>query len=639
MNGIIVNKLILIGTNYKRTIEFKEGLNIIRGERTSGKSLVLSLIDYCFGKSEYIELNVQKQLDKYCDRVFIEIKIGSEILTIYRLIKERKDKIGFYFCEFNDINEYIPKLVDKKEAMQILMRKLNIGEYKRTKYKPHSTEQELETISFRDIFRYVYIKQHALGTDNFLDNKSTFKANKNPYAFEMIFNLIEQDKNQLLDKLVNENNCIDALKKEITGLFSYLKDKEAEDFNELYSNSASIDKKIKEKEEEKEFTIKQSSIQNNNENLMYIKLKKRLTQIANHIEGLRKEKLDLYKSINARKLLIVDYENERLETAATVEVNYKLQVKEQSLECPLCHSIVKSQFKKGEHKSEKILQKIQKELSNKINLVKNTIDRDLKKIEEFDNEINRLQKEQLILDNAIVEYSKETTVPFLSQIDSINSIINSYNKDKEILNECMRVHRKIDEKKKSIAEHEKEIERIQKELKKLKVSEDNKNKVFNVLNEKYRSYMQRLKYIVDQETYIDSTKYIPYHDGASVFEHESGGLLECMQISFLSAILSSKEKGYANGHPGLLMLDSISKYLGTIKSDDNAEISDSERINDPEVYEEIYKILIELSSNNQIIVVDNTPPTIVSGYPRHTFYSGDKGLINLSVNELGDVQE
>ncbi|AYV72919.1 hypothetical protein M1D49_00380 [Bacillus sp. PK3-056] len=639
MSNLTIKKLILLGTKYKRTIEFYEGLNIIRGERTSGKSLVLSLIDYCFGKSEKIELNVQKQLDEYCDRVFIEVKIGDEILTIYRLLKEKTDKLGFYFCEFSHLNEYIPKIVDKKEAMQLIMRKLNISEYKRAKYKPHSTEQELETISFRDIFRYVYIKQHALGTDNFLDNKSTFKANKNPFAFEMIFNLIEQDKNQLKDKLVNENNSIDALNKQITGLHSYLKDKEAEDFNELYSISESINEKISEKQKEKELVIKESNAKNSNENIMYIKLKKRLSEIINHIESLNKQKSDLYKSLSAKELLIQDYKQERLETAATVEVNYRLHVKEQNIECPLCHSTVKSNIHKEEHKSDKILEKIQKELQSKINLVKNTIERDLEKIEGLDIEINRLEKEQLILENAIAEYSKDTSVPYLSQIDSINSVINSYSKDKEIIDECMRVHRKIDEKRTSIAEHEKEIKRIQAELKKLKVTEDKKNKIFDVLNEKYKSYMLRLKYSVNTDTYIDSEKYIPYHDGASVFEHESGGLLECMQISFLSAILSSKEKGYAQGHPGLLMLDSISKYLGTIKTDTNEEINDIERINDPEVYEEIYKILIELSVNNQIIVVDNTPPDIVTSYSKYTFYSGKKGLVDLSVNELDDIQQ
>ena len=90
------------------------------------------------------------------------------------------------------------------------------------------------------------------------------------------------------------------------------------------------------------------------------------------------------------------------------------------------------------------------------------------------------------------------------------------------------------------------------------------------------------------------------------------------------------------GHPGFLMLDTLSKYLGTIQveSIEQAEIKEEERINDPEVYEEIYKILIELSNKYQIIIVDNTPPEKVSGYTNYTFFSGEKGLINININEF-----
>jgi len=638
MSQLIISKLILLGPSYKRTLEFQEGLNVISGERTSGKSLVLSLIDYCFGKSDKIELNVQKQLDYHCEQVFLELKIEDEILTFNRPLKEKISKIGIYFCKFKEINGYIPKIMDLKETMQFLMRKLKISEYKRTKYKAHSTQQELETISFRDLFRYVYINQHALGTDNFLENKAIFKKNKNPYAFEMLFNLIEPDKNQLQEELMNAKNSIDARNKEITGLYSYLKDKDAEDFSELFINAENLNEKINEQKIQKERIIKQSNSNSNNENKMYIKLKNRLTEIANKIIIFQKQKADLYTSLNSKKILIEEYQIEKAETDATLEINYRLVVTHQNIECPLCHSTVKSKIQSDKHKPEKILLKVQKEIENKINLVKGVIEKDLKKIEEIDGDISILHKEQSILENAISEYAKDTSVPFLSQIDSINSFINNFNKEKEIINECIRVHRKIDEKNKHIVDLEKEIERIQKALGKLKISEAHKRKIFTFLNESYRTYMKRLKYEVNANTYIDYDKYVPYHEDASVFEHESGGLLECMQISYLAAILSSRSEGFAAGHPGLLLLDSLSKYLGTIKSDaDQGDVQEKERISDPLIYEEIYKILIELSSNNQIIVVDNTPPDLVSDYTRYTFYSGDKGLINLNLNEFEDI--
>jgi hypothetical protein len=112
-----------------------------------------------------------------------------------------------------------------------------------------------------------------------------------------------------------------------------------------------------------------------------------------------------------------------------------------------------------------------------------------------------------------------------------------------------------------------------------------------------------------------------------------------MQISFLAAIISCKDI-YAVGHPGFLLLDSISKYLGTIRPDMDEE-ENKNRINDPEVYEEIYKIFIELSEQYQLIVVDNTPPVKYEEYAKYTFLSGDEvlGLINLHVNEFEDVEE
>lgn len=51
-------------------------------------------------------------------------------------------------------------------------------------------------------------------------------------------------------------------------------------------------------------------------------------------------------------------------------------------------------------------------------------------------------------------------------------------------------------------------------------------------------------------------------------------------------------------------------------------------INDPEVYEEFYKIFIELSANHQIILVENKPPEKCNKYIKYVFLKGKKGFIN-----------
>lgn len=88
MSQIILRRLILQGISFRRTIEFNKGLTIISGEKTSGKSLILSLIDYCLGKSEKIDLTVQKELNTYCDQVYLELLISDEIITLNRDLKK-----------------------------------------------------------------------------------------------------------------------------------------------------------------------------------------------------------------------------------------------------------------------------------------------------------------------------------------------------------------------------------------------------------------------------------------------------------------------------------------------------------------------------------------------------------------------
>ncbi|OOR02914.1 hypothetical protein BW900_29830 [Bacillus mycoides] len=663
MSSILINKLIVQGVSYRRTVCFNKDFTIISGEKTSGKSLILSLIDYCLGKSEKIDLKVQKELNINCDQVFLELEIGNETVTFSRLLKKKQSNISIYFCFFEDIDGYTPKTVNRSEAMHFLMTKLNINEYKIIKHQKHSTQKELQAISFRDIFRFVYINQHALGTNDFLDKKTISKSIKNPHAFKLMFNLVESDKDALKVELVEAQNKIEDAYKVILGLNSYLKDKDAEDFNALSAKSDKIKKNIEIQKQTKKTIIENSKLNSNNENETYIKLKKDLEEITNQIVEHQRQKRQLQISIKSKQLLVEEYKVEEKEVDATLEINYKLVIPDQNIECPLCNSTVSTHTHEEVHQNtntEKMLQKVKKEIINKIKLVTNLINNELKSVEEIELQIARLSRKQAIFNEAIVEYAKETEVPFLSQIDSINSLINRLVKDHEIVKEGIRIHRKIEEKQNDITNFEATVTRLEGEIAALQISGKDQKKIFDFLNDEYKDFMTRLKYDTNDETFIHPDQYIPYYEGASVYAHESGGLLECMQLSYLGAILKSKTEGYAPGHPGFLLLDSISKYVGTLKKNEQkskepdgnsdlqqvqkpveglTEIEEKNLINDPEVYEEFYKILIELSANHQIILVENTPPEKFNKYIKYVFLKGKKGFINEEKNEFKENDE
>ncbi|MEK4966377.1 hypothetical protein MKX29_01505 [Cytobacillus sp. FSL R7-0696] len=645
MSRLILHKLIIMGVTYKRTINFNEDFTIISGEKTSGKSLILSLIDYCFGKSSKIDLNVQRELDSKCDQVFLELRIGEEVLTLNRLLKEKHTKISIYFCSFDDLDEYTPKTLEIQDAMKILMNKLNINEYKLVRHQKHSNKKEIDTVSFRDIFRYVYIHQHELGTGDFLGKKSTFKANKNPHAFKMMFNLVDADKETLNEQLVEVQNEIDETRRELFGLNSYLRDLDAVDRINMQLKSDKLQSDIEKQKQLKADVLENSVNGSNNseENKMYIKLKDDLNKVTNKKLEYQRSKRHSQLSINSKELLIKEYENDLKEVEETLDINYNLIIPNQSVECPLCSSKVLSHLHNKVHNSENAeatLKKIKKQIKNKINLVRDLIEKENEQIEDLDKEINLYSEKQSIFNEALIEYSKKTQVPYLSHIDSINAIINRLTKKQETLKEGLRIHHKIEEKENLIVDLKAEEARLIKDIEALQVSSKEKETIFNFLDKKYKEFMKRLKYDTSNETSIHKEKMIPFYNGASVYAHESGGLLECMQLSFLGAILKSKTQGYANGHPGLLLLDSLSKYVGTLEKEDKDEessVTSEGKINDPEVYDEFYKILIELSKDHQIILVENTPPhKYDSMYTKYTLYTGEKGLVDEENNEIKD---
>ena len=235
---------------------------------------------------------------------------------------------------------------------------------------------------------------------------------------------------------------------------------------------------------------------------------------------------------------------------------------------------------------------------------------------------------------AAEEFSKDIKTPFLPELNSINITINNLEKDKEILLESQRVHKKVDEIDKNIEAAKIRLDSLNSKLKDFENRKNRKDSVLNELNKTYVRNMRNMKYSDLSGTYIDSKTYIPYYRDASVYEHQSGGLLECMQFSYLDAIISSNQ---AKNHPKFLMLDSVSKYFGTLQID-NEEVSEDDLINDPEVYRNIFKLLVDLSEVSQIVVVENTPPEEMEEYVKYTFRNGARGFIDLDKNEF-DMKE
>jgi len=629
--SILINRMIIEGELYKRTLPFSKGLNVIEGEIHSGKSLLLNLIDYSLGKSKVFKGNVQPELKNHCDRVFLEVVINDEILTIERNLWKDHDYVFVYFCEFNKIKNYTPRVLNIDEYCDFLFEKLEIPQFKLLKYKQHSQERTLERISFRDLMRYVYVDQHELGTKIFMKMHDPLMKRKNKTLFEILFEFIEFDDNKLVEEIKEISNKIEILKKQIEGLKAYLQETNIHDRVELTEIYREYETQLKEAEKEKNNIISNLKNKNSRTNSLYAKTKEKINKLFLNINELQQKRNDLNLTKESKALLLHNYEREYTELAATREVYEKIPVEMHKYKCPLCSTELQlnNQCVTKDDISDVIYH-----LKNKIDTLKEAIS----KVNEIDDSIQKeialLEEEKTLYVQALYQYESQINTPYIPEIESLNKLINDIQDKMNKVNEMVRMYNKIDEKEVGIKQLESKLSDLRQKQNDLKVLEEDKNKTILALSKNYNSIMNSLK-IRSQESYcyINSTDYLPEYKGANIVEHDSGGILVCMQIAYLLTILNYAKANTDFKHPGFLMFDTIGKYLGTYLEQMGEEFTE-DMIMDPITYAEIYKVLIDLSKEYQLFVVDNTPHHIARPYVQYTFYNHDfKGLIDLNKNE------
>ncbi|CAH0122773.1 hypothetical protein PAE9249_05364 [Paenibacillus sp. CECT 9249] len=626
IQSVRINKLIVEGDFYKRTFPFDRGLNIISGDSYSGKSLVLKLIDYCLGDKEKINLNVQKELGQFCDYVFLELEIMGKTFTLKRELKQNTSKIHIYYAGAQEIPSFIPKTIDYQDLSRFILDLLEIPEFKRIKNKAHDTTKTTESISFRDILRFVYINQHELGTKNFLNYENPFVRPKNKPTFQLLHKLINPDLDALIQQIVDNENKIKQLEREIEGLNQYLKERDAEDQLLLQGELIKLSQKINEKREEKQRLLQKINDKKSENNKLYNEVRLEVINQARELSNMEELRRSIQFSLSSKKNLLDDYNKELEEMVATKEAFFHYKFDHHEHHCPLCDSIIKMN---QPLESKESIEHAINQLNKKISTLIASIQQNESALNEANSYIDQIKGRKEIYDTAFKKFSENIETPFLAEIEVLNSFISSFQNNENLIKEFIRVHKKIEEKNIEISSTQKMLDRLRSQEQGLRVEGKVEEDILIFINNEYRKLLKKFNFSTNPlADYIDNESYMPYYHNASVFEHESGGLVMCIQIAYLGAILKLKIEQPQLNHPGLLMLDTLSKYLGI-----NSNVTDDERL-DPQSYRAIYSFLIELQDDVQIIVVDNTPPELAANFVKYEFYRNDlKGFINMDLNE------
>ncbi|HGF7585182.1 TPA: hypothetical protein QFP92_002557, partial [Enterococcus faecium] len=351
------------------------------------------------------------------DTVFLEVVFGKDIYTISRGLKKEKTNFYVYYSSYSEISEFMPEKMPKKEFLSFLMNKLGIMEFKRKKSKKNSQELTMETISFRDILRYSYVPQHDLGTHNFLSNNEANIRYKNPIAFEMIFDLVDNSQNDVQSKIVQEQNTILQFTKRRDGLMEYLEQRGNKKYIELLDKIDEFNEQIKKQNNRKQELLRKQEETTKSIPVTsdFVLLKKEIRKIDDTIDSLRRAISSTSRGIESNTLLLKDYLREKENIKITEAINYKLKISDHKLTCPLCHSEIENKFHKEEVKfeSEKVYKSLLKDLENKISMVEKVISTSEKDIESKKEKIKNLERKNKILSMAAEEFSKDMKTPFL----------------------------------------------------------------------------------------------------------------------------------------------------------------------------------------------------------------------------------
>ncbi|CAK7082499.1 hypothetical protein [Tissierella sp.] len=622
-------RLIISGTIYKRTLDIDESLIIIKGDGFSGKSLVLNLIDYCLGgKQEAIDLSVQTELAEYCDEVFLELRAGDKIYTVNRSLKVNRNIINIYLCEFDEYHEYSPWKKKVEEANEFFAEQFQIPLHSILRKRPGSNDLNQEKISFRDFMRFVFIRQGELGTNQFLQNNNTFVSGKNKEVFKIINDLVITDLEEINKEIQIKQNEQNKLDKINNGLEEYLLNREAVNLSKLITVRDEYSENIDTLNKNKKELLNRNK---NDNSRVFSDLKNDIKEIDEIIFDKNENIRILDFSIRNKEILLQDYFNEKEKLEATLEAIKKIKISEHSERCPLCHTVV--EIKQENCETNEDIEKALNQIQDKIETLQNLIEVDSKKIVVERSDTSKISEKRKIYVTALNEYKKNMETPYLSEVESINSLIKDITEERNKINSFIDIHHEIDNNASKIVRLSGQLETLNKkknELLKLQKREDD---ILLALNKIYRKLMVRFNFtsIQEDKCYISKDNYLPYYNGISVLKHTSGCLLLCMQIAYLGAILELNIEEENNCHPALLMLDTVSNNIGT-----NTDSTDSI---DPETYGELFKYLVETSKDNQVFIIDNTPPKVTEPNKEFVFRrvnDGESlcGLIDMSKNEI-----
>lgn len=316
--------LTLIGSRKNYIINFKDGFNYISGHTSTGKTSILEMINYALGAKthkSYIEIG------NSCSHVELVICLGNRKFKIRRplfdfkaaaiveeWIEEKEEFLFYNRCVVDS-----PK--NEKSLSAFLVEQLGLAQI--TVYG--------QTLSFRDLYKYCYLKQTQIDNEDILEEKSWEKNIKRKATFEIIFNVYDKELEELKKTLEKKKNEAAELEIQVAGIQDFLKTVDIPDLEECTRRMAALYKEI----EMFKTQLAEMKKTNSVDSEMSMALRRKIEELKVTISDTSQAKTEQTQYINKLRLLYNQYLSE-LEKKEMAIDGYIAFNQYEFLYCPNC---------------------------------------------------------------------------------------------------------------------------------------------------------------------------------------------------------------------------------------------------------------------------------------------------------------
>lgn len=628
--GLRIKQLVLVGHRKNYIIPFNPGVNIIHGDEDTGKSSILRIISYLLGGKK---IKVDHELASSVAYVTLEININGTNYCIQRDLYNATRNIEVYTCVFDEIKDNFPRTYassitksseNLKSLSEFLLEELDFPVVK-LKRAPTKDDSATARLSFLDLFKYIYLDQDDVGSSHMLNIGDYTREVKNREVLKYVFNVLDTNISDLEVEISEKTKEKNSLTNQYQVISRFLEETE-------FSSRENIDDDISNIEEETAYLASQLTDLNSRitgDSELYEGFKDALNTINMNIANYETKKTDSLQNIERFGRLQNDYKNDidKLKSATLAKVVLGREI-ENSTACPICDSTILL-TNIGEEFSIPEDSRVKQELSSIIRRSKDLIQiisDNQQRVTESTLILSQLHEEKNKAKQFLDEELAKSISPYLTERDAIVTELASLKERRSKYHHALKVRNQQNSIADQIGRFESSITKLKIKLDDLRTNSPSIVTVLNALGKDLDDYLKiininnRFGVSVNDKTFLPVLRNIEYR------HINSGGLRTVVSIGFLAVLLKSKLTLDTN-LPGLLMIDTVGKFLRKTKEDYKGDTDKEadliEDISNPLMYKSIYEYLFDLAEEFenegklcQIILVDNDIPTELANLNR-----------------------